>query len=43
VTRRNIDISDELWQALKIEAAIQGITIKALVARLLAKEVKAKK
>ena len=43
MTRRNIDISDELWQALKIEAAVQGVTIKVLVARLLAKETKPKR
>lgn len=38
MTRRNVDIPDELWQALKIEAAVKGITIKELVRRLLSRK-----
>lgn len=39
MTRRAIDIEDWLWQALKIEAAIAGVTLKEIVNRHLAEDI----
>lgn len=35
MTRRAIDIDDETWRRIKVEAAEQGITVRELVNRYL--------